>query len=221
MNMRTNLGRNLLLVAVGLPVLLLGSATGLGHCDTMDGPVVADAKIALEKSDVTGVLKWIPQESEAELRQAFDRTLAVRTKGPQARELADLYFFETLVRLHRAGEGEPYTGLEPAGSEVSPVVAKADQALQSGSVDTLAKEVAADVEAGIRRRFAAAAEAQKHATESIEAGRKFVAAYVEFVHYAEALHQAAAGQTAYHSGPAEGTPAADQQSNPPAKTHLH
>ncbi|MHC4687312.1 MAG: DUF6448 family protein [Planctomycetota bacterium] len=86
------------------------------HCDTMDGPVVKAAKIALEKGDVTPILKWV-------------------SKGPEAKELADMYFFETLVRLHRAGEGAPYTGLKPAGADLDPAVVQADKALDRGSVE--------------------------------------------------------------------------------------
>jgi hypothetical protein len=84
------------------------------HCDTLSGPVVLTAKAALEKGDVTPVLKWVKKEDEKEIREAFARTLAVRKQSTDARELADTYFFETLVRIHRAGEGAPYTGLKAA-----------------------------------------------------------------------------------------------------------
>jgi hypothetical protein len=157
------------------------------HCDTVDGPVVATAKAALEKSDVTPVLKWVQQEQEGEIRQAFQQTLVVRSKGGEAQTLADRYFFETLVRLHRAGEGAPYTGLKPAG-EVEPGIAAADKALESGSVDALVKEVTERLAAGVRERFTHALEAKKHADESVEAGREFVEAYVEYVHYVERLY---------------------------------
>jgi hypothetical protein len=168
------------------------------HCDTLDGPVVTEAREALEKGDVTPVLKWVKKEREPEIREAFERTLIVRAKGPEGRELADTYFFETLVRVHRAGEGAPYTGLAPAGA-VEPVVAKADQALEKGSVDVLAKKLAGLVDAGVRKRFSRALEARKHAGDSVEAGREYVEAYVEFVHYAEGLHAIAAGPGAHHA----------------------
>ena len=84
------------------------------HCDTLDGPVVKTARAALEKGDVTPILKWVKKENEAEIRDLFKKTLSVRSKGKEAQELADMYFLETLVRVHRAGEGEPYTGLKPS-----------------------------------------------------------------------------------------------------------
>lgn len=172
------------------------------HCDTLDGPVVMTAKTALDKSDVTPVLKWVSKEYEDEIRELFKKTLTVRTKGPEAKELADMYFFETLVRLHRAGEGASYTGLKPAGT-VEPPVAAADKALETGSVDSLIKSVTEHVGAGIREHFLKVIETKKHADESIDAGREYVEAYVEYVHYVEAIHLTAQGQPAHH-GEGEG-----------------
>jgi len=168
-----------------------------GHCDTMDGPVVKTARGALDKRDVTGVLKWVKPQSEAEVREAFKQTLAVRTLSTQARDLADRYFFETLVRLHRAGEGAPYTGLKPAG-QVEPVIAASDKALETGSVESLTQEMVKLVRDGIHRRFAKAMETRKHADESVAVGREFVEAYVEFTHYVERLHTDALGQAGHN-----------------------
>ncbi len=176
------------------------SPRAFGHCDTMDGPVVLAAKTALEHKDVTPVLKWVKQNDEAQIKAAFARTLAVRTKGQEARELADQFFFETLVRVHRAGEGAPFTGLKPAGTSLGPAIQEADKALTSGSVDTLLKLVTDEAAAGIRRRFAETQEKQAHAEHNLEAGREFVAAYVEYVHYVEGLHQAVQAATPHHEG---------------------
>jgi hypothetical protein len=168
------------------------------HCDTLEGPVVKAAKIALGKGDVTPVLKWVKKEHEKEIREAFKKTLSVRAKGSEAKELADMYFFETLVRIHRAGEGAPYTGLKP-GEAVEPVIAEADKALGSRSVDNLIKILTNSVSKGIRERFVHAQETKKHEDESVEAGRKFVEAYVEFTHYVERLHLDATGRRAHHA----------------------
>ena len=171
------------------------------HCDTLDGPVVMAAKAALEKGDITPVLKWVQKTDEEELRAAFKKTLAVRTKGPEAKELADMYFFETLVRIHRAGEGAPYTGLKPAGSELELSVAAADKALETGKIDEAVKLVTESATDGIKKRFAHTMETKKHADESVEKGREFVAAYVEFIHYVERLHLDA-GSSAHAHGEA-------------------
>ncbi|MBI5664016.1 MAG: hypothetical protein HZC49_02830 [Nitrospirae bacterium] len=162
------------------------------HCDTLAGPVVMTAKTALEKSDITPLLKWVKKENEKEIRDAFAKTLAVRKQSKDAKELADMYFFETLVRIHRAGEGAPYTGLKP-GEAIEPVVQEADKALEAGSADHLVKFVTDAVAKGIREKFAHAKETKKHADDSVAAGREFVEAYVIFTHYVERLHLDAEG----------------------------
>lgn len=192
----------LILTAAVAAALALAPRAALAHCDTLDGPVVKDARAALEVKDVTPVLKWVRPADEAEIREAFRQALAVRGLGGEARALADRFFFETLVRVHRAGEGAPYTGLAPAGAAVDPGIAATDVALETGSADALAKLLAAEVDEGIRRRHAQAAEARKHAGESVEKGRAYVAAYVELTHYAERLLQAAT-TAATHAEPAE------------------
>ena len=179
-------------VALALFILLASGPVG-AHCDAMDGPVVTEAKAALEEGEVTPVLKWIPEENEEEIREVFAKTLRVREHGGEAREVADKHFFETLVRHHRASEGAPFTGLKPAGTEVHPVVEKSDAALETGSVDAFASEVATAVEEGIRERFAEAAEAQARKDESVDEGRAFVERYVEFIHYVKGIHETVAG----------------------------
>lgn len=160
------------------------------HCDSLEGPVVQDARLALEKGDPTPVLKWVNKEHEGEIRDAFKRTLAVRGKGDEAKALADRYFFETLVRIHRAGEGEAFTGLKPA-SNVDPGIAAADNALQSGSAKDLAEHMSAAVGEGIRKRFAVALERKKHVTDSVDAGREYVEAYVDYIHFVESVNRLA------------------------------
>lgn len=166
---------------------LMWSAVAAAHCDSMDGPVVRDARTALEKRDPAPVLKWVGPEKEAEILEAFAKTLAVRKLGKDAEQLADRWFFETLVRVHRAGEGEPFTGLKEAG-HVDPGIAAADAALESGSAARLARELAAAVETGVRKRFDLAFERKQHA-DSIGAGREYVAAYVDYVHFVESVHR--------------------------------
>jgi hypothetical protein len=175
-----------LALAGALSLTLLPRAA-LAHCDTLDGPVVKDARVALDSKDITAALKWVSHEKEGEIRESFQHALRVRNLGPEARALADRYFFETLVRVHREGEGAPYTGLKPAGTAVDPGIAASDTALETGSVDRLVILLTEKVDNGLRQRFAEAAEARKHATDNVEKGREYVAAYVEFMHYAERL----------------------------------
>ncbi|HDR15795.1 MAG TPA: hypothetical protein ENN79_10005 [Desulfobacteraceae bacterium] len=173
-------------------------STSYAHCDTLDGPVVESARKALASGDVTPVLKWIAASDEEAIRSAFQKTMEVRSINTQARELADMYFFETLVRIHRANEGALYTGLKP-GTEVDPAVALADKALASGSVDKLTDVLTEAMAKRIQELFQKTLEAQKHADESVGAGRQFVEHYVNFTHFAEKAHALIKGTAGGHS----------------------
>jgi hypothetical protein len=190
------------LVAATLILLAAVPKAALAHCDTVNGPVITDAKKALNSGDMTSVLKWLKPDAEPEIRAAFDKTLVVRKGSPAARELADTWFFETLVRVHRAGEGAPYTGLKPAGTDIEPGIEAADHALESGSIDPLVKDLTAAVGASVRERFQRASDAAREKDASVQAGREYVEAYVQFIHFVERLHQEAAGQGSeeHHAG---------------------
>lgn len=159
----------------------------LAHCDSLDGPVIEAARLALAEDDITPVLKWVRADDEAAIRTAFKQTIEVRRLSSTAAGLADRFFFETLVRIHRAGEGQAFTGLKPAGS-IEPALVLADQSLAAGRADVLVRELQQRLTAGLERRFDRAREARAHAEHNVDAGRASVAAYVEFVHYYEALH---------------------------------
>ncbi|GAB6084608.1 DUF6448 family protein [Desulfuromonas carbonis] len=183
---RTSMMRLGMFLALVLGLMLPGEAAA--HCDTLDGPVVADARSALAKGEVTPVLKWVKPDAEPEIREIFAQTLAVRSLSAEAMALADRNFFENLVRIHRAGEGAPYSGLKSAGT-VEPVIAKADMALAQGSVDALTRAILTHTEEGIRARFKHALESRKHADENVKNGREYVEAYVSYVHYVEGIAQ--------------------------------
>jgi Family of unknown function (DUF6448) len=170
------------------------------HCDTLEGPVVSDARSALRKGDVTPVLKWIGAKDESSIRDAFKRTLAVRSQSTAAAELADTWFFETLVRIHREGEGAPYTGLKTNAPE-EPGIAAADRALASGESDALFRETTDILRTQLDARLARTKELQAHAAHSVDAGREYVAAYVDYIHFAERLATiAASASTSSHGG---------------------
>jgi hypothetical protein len=180
-----SLGRKMAMMLVCGALLLLPQGA-LAHCDSLDGPVVNDARLALEKGELGPVLKWVEAQHEQTIRQAFAQARQVRTLGSEAQGLADQYFFETVVRLHREGEGAAYTGLKPAGM-IDPPIAKADAALAGGSVEQLADAISAHVGKALRERFATALTTQKEADQSVQAGREFVEAYVQYVHFVEGI----------------------------------
>jgi hypothetical protein len=151
--------------------------------------VVAAARKALDSGNVNLVLIWVQKKDEAEIRNHFQKTVAVRKAGAQAKELADMYFFETLVRLHRAGEGAGYTGLKPAG-KVEPPIAAADKALESGKLDGVVKLISERMHAGLERQFKEVTAKKNYKPDDIAAGRAFASAYVEYTHYVERLYDA-------------------------------
>ena len=146
------------------------------HCDAIDGPVVEAARRALEEGNVDIVLAYAPEEAEREIIEAFEAALSIRGKGPDVAEVADRHFFETVVRLHRAGEGEPFTGLKPAGLDVGPVIPRAEAAIASGSVDDLAAFLTDGVHGEVVERFEDMKRLEGHAGESVPAARRYVSA---------------------------------------------
>lgn len=184
------------LVSVVAALLFLTASPARAHCDSLDGPVVKAAQRALETGNVNLVLIWVQKADEPEIREAFERTLAVRPLSPEARELADLYFFETLVRIHRAGEGAPYTGLKPAGRDLGPAIPAADKALESGSTEDVEELLTRAMWDGVQERFRKVRALRLYRPSDVVAGREYVEAYVVFLHYVEAAYQALAGKQA-------------------------
>lgn len=139
------------------------------------------------------MLIWVRAQDELEIRNAFRHALAVRKLGAEARELADHYFFETVVRVHRQGEGEAYTGLKPAGTDLGAAIPAADRALASGSITELETLLVEAIRHGLHERFEHAVATKDFATDNVVAGRAHVAAYVALTHYVEAVHATGAG----------------------------
>ncbi len=158
------------------------------HCDTMDGPVVKAAKIALETGNVNLILPWVSEKAEAELRKAFEKTLGARKLGREVMELADYWFFETAVRLHREGEGAPYTGLKPAGLDWGPVVPRAEKAIKNENAKEITDFIAHAVEDELERRFKHAMAKKKYDVNDVDAAREYVHAMLGFVLYSHHLY---------------------------------
>ena len=155
------------------------------HCDTAEGPAVTDGRTSLATGNLNHALKWIPADGEAELREVFEKALKVRTLGTDAAELADRLFLETLVRIHRMGEGVGFTGIQPAGTQIDPVVTAADEAIARGSADDLLPLVPDERRAELHRRFDVAMAVKDFDVDDVAAGRRYLAAYVAFFTYAE------------------------------------
>lgn len=198
--------KNVMLKTMFFSLVLYAAApsSAFAHCDTMNGPVVKAAQQALEKGDVNLVLIWVQKKDDAEIRKAFEKTLMVRKLGAEAKALADMYFFETLVRVHRAGEGEPYTGLKPA-SEVEPGIKMADEAVDKGSGAALVKELSEGMHTRIHDLLSQVMAKKNYKKDDTEAGREYVKSYVTYIHYVETLFQSIEQSAAEHAHSNQGT----------------
>ncbi len=154
----------------------------------MDGPVVKAATKALETGNVNLILPWVPKKAEVELRKAFEKTLRARKLGKDAKELADYWFFETAVRLHREGEDAPYTGLKPAGLDWGPVVPRAEKAIEKGDPNEVIKLILHAAEEELQRRFKHIIAKKKYDENNIDAAREYVQAMLGFVLYSHQLY---------------------------------
>jgi hypothetical protein len=180
----------LLFSLLAFSLTLAAPARVLAHCDGLDGPVVKAAQTALDTRNPALVFMWVQERDEPEIRSAFEQTLAVRALSPQAKELADRFFFETVVRVHRAGEGAPYTGLKPAGRDLGPVIPAADRAIQDGSVEPLVRLLTGAMHEHLREHFDEVVRHKAFQAGNVAAGRAYVTAYVEFIHYVERVYEA-------------------------------
>jgi hypothetical protein len=191
------------LTALLAATLLLGSQEVNAHCDSVDGPVAKAVETALETGNINPVLAYAPATVETEIRAAFAKSRKVRGLGPDARALADQAFMETVTRLHRAGEGAPYTGLKPAGIDYGPVISAADHAVETGDLAKLKAAFAEEIDHALRERFAHVRELQMVPLEpkdasGVQAARERVSAELGFVTFAESIRQAALGRGAEH-----------------------
>lgn len=198
---RTRVISALGVAALGL--LLFGAQYAFAHCDGLDGPVVMAAQKALATNNVNLVLIWVQKESEPELKAVFGQTMAVRKLSPESKALADRHLFETLVRLHRAGEGAPYTGLKPAGRDLGPAIPAADRAIETGETAALEALLVKNLRAGLRDAFGRVQARKNYDVNDVAAGREYVKAYVEYIHFVERLHEATTTPAAGHFAEAE------------------
>ncbi len=161
------------------------------HCDSLDGPVVRAARQALEARNVDLILPFVPRDGEEEITSVFEKVVRLRKEGGIARQIADRHFFETVVRVHRAGEGAPFTGLEPAGLDVGPVVPVAEQAVQTGSPRDLLELLTTIVSEEVWRRFARLSELVRHTSGDVETMRPYVQARLDLEVWAHGVYLAA------------------------------
>lgn len=168
-------------------ILWILPQNSFAHCDSYDGPVIQDAFKALDQNNVELVYKWISEDQEKEISGLFKKTLKYKNSDKEVYQLLEKHFLETLVRLHREGEGAPYTGLKPAGSTI-PIVGMTDKALEDKDPESLLRKLNGHIGQVVLEKYEKAANLSKVKNESVEQGRAYVAAYVDYTHTVEALH---------------------------------
>lgn len=173
--------------------LLLAAGPASAHCDGEDGPVIKAAQQALDTGNVNRVLIWVQTADHAQIKDAFRKTLDVRQLSPAAKKLADYTFFETLVRVHRAGEGAPYTGIKPAGRDLGPAVVAGDKALETGAVKPLAELLTQAVHKSVGGQFKDVIAKKNFKLDDVAAGQAYVKAYVGYIHAVERIYEATEG----------------------------
>jgi hypothetical protein len=164
----------------------------------MEGPVVKASQKALETGNINYVLVWVREEDEPEIITIFNKVNDVRTLSPEAKELADMYFFETVVRVHRMGEGVGYTGLKPSGYQPEEGIEASDIAITQNSLDPVYAHLDEAQNPKIKEYFADLQSKKDYDVNDLKAGREYVEAYVHFIHYVEALFKGEEDQTQEH-----------------------
>lgn len=195
-----SMGRKRMLLAplFILSLLILSANVTFAHCDTMDGPLVKDAQIALEKNNMNYILKWVQPQYETEIRDAFILAMKVRNLNADARILADKYFFDTLVRVHRNGEGVPFTGVKPAGTPVDEKILAADKSIESGTLSPLKGLVTKEMMPELEARYKKVMSLKDFDVNNVKAGREYIEAYVQFFKFAEGEEEGHAYQEAHN-----------------------
>ena len=170
---------------------------------SLDGPVAKAVHRALETGNVNPVLAYVPAAAEHEIRTVFEKSRKVRGLNTDARTLADQAFMETVIRLHRAGEGAAYTGLKPAGADYGPVIRAAEAAVQTGELTKLKSALQEELDHALNERLSHLRELQKAPLEpktasEVPLARERISAGLGFITFAETIRQAILGKGAEH-----------------------
>lgn len=167
--------------------LCIMSLHALGHCDTRNGPVVMAARESLKTGNINHVLVWVLKKDETEVKEAFRQTLEIRKLNPTLEKWADNYFFETVVRIHRLGEGEPYTGIKDAMVPEKAILA-VDSALELETVDQILQLLQSSLQKSLKDKFYGVLVKKHYDLNNIEAGRAYIERYIDLLHYVENVY---------------------------------
>ena len=168
-------------------VMAIGNLT-FAHCDSVNGPVVKASVKALETGNINYVLIWVRAEDEKEIKGMFEKVNKVRALSPDTKELVDMYFFETVVRVHRMGEGVGYTGLKSEEYVPEEGIEAADIAVEKDTVESILSMLDEKYHSKVNDMFADIQSKKNYDVNDLKAGREYVESYVHFIHYVEEFY---------------------------------
>lgn len=182
------------ILAMALLAVLLPAGPALAHCDSVNGPVVTAARQALAQNDVKLILPYIKAADETELTAAFSKAREAMAQGGKGAELAELWFAETAVRLHRQGEGEPYTGLKYE-TDYGPALEAAEQAVETGNLNKVTAVLTDAIKGELAAKYQVILETRERAAKegTVEAKREAVEAELMFEVYVHELGETIKG----------------------------
>ena len=183
--MKAIMKKSMLVVVAAAGIMFMNPLAASAHCDTMEGPTVADGFKAMETNNVNYVLKWVQPKYEKEITEKFDLSMKVKDLSPNAKVLAEQYFFSELVRVHRAGENAPFDGLKPYGTPIDEKVKAADKSIEVGNLSPIEGLIEKEKMPELKERFERVMALKNFDVNNVEAGREYIEAYVMFFKFAE------------------------------------
>lgn len=159
------------------------------HCDTLDGPLVLAAIRALEDNNVNIILPWAPKEAEEEITNAFNLSTKIRNNDNITKKVADRWFFETVVRLHREGEGAHFTGLKPEGLDTGPVIPLTEECYELKDTKKVIEYLQQTVQLDIEKRFNRVIDTSNYDVNDVTAGREHINALLDYMTHSHKLYK--------------------------------
>ena len=183
--MKSIMKKSMLGIVAAVGIMVMSPLTASAHCDTMEGPTVADGFKAMDTNNINYVLKWVQPKYEKEITEKFNLSMKVKDLSPNAKVLAEQYFFSELVRVHRAGENAPFDGLKPYGTPIYEKVKAADKSIEVGNLSPLEGLLEKEKMPELKERFERVMSLKNFDVNNVEAGREYIEAYVMFFKFAE------------------------------------
>jgi len=157
------------------------------YCDTMDGPIVTAAELALEMENINYILPFVKKEYETELKDAFDKSVTVRELSGEAAEIADYWFFETAVRLYMLGAGKSYSGIKQSGLNRKHIILKAQDAVENQDKTALETFLMDSLRDAIETKYEMVISKNTYDINDTEAARDYLNSLMDFIDFSKEI----------------------------------